>query len=278
MSFPGLTMMSKLPEFKNLYESIQTLGYTTNLKVVTDFSSKDSFASLTTTKLLDLTSNNTDFYNGYSATVGSSDGDIVFAGTVGGNTKHDYGTSGINTIVTQPSWASELHKNSAVWSFVCWFALDPLYYTGGPGDFAPLIYSSLSFSSGVTARTFPCIELGVYNDGSTYDGPYVNIFRSTGVAAGVCSASSLGFPSLSHWHFLGIALDEASNTCYFQLDGDHETTTCTFSSPSSTSTADKMSSWGPYAGASSSFAMWQGTALSSTQINNIYNATKEKFS
>ncbi len=258
----------------NLFTALQHLSLTTNLKVCLDAGVAASYTS--GQKWLDLAGSGYDFFLGADGAATGTD--PTFNGVVGAQTKSEYwsfdGGDYFTYDTTNEAWMQTLHKDNAIFSFVCWIYLGSvgpdigIWGTAGTGAAA----------TGVTVKMATnTISVNVYNAGAV-----------------VKTATSTPEAKAGGWYFLGAGLNETGNTAAFvtklpasPLSGNEsvETTTFTYSSPAAGSATYTMglASGGnaaalpPNNSRMASLAIWQGTALTTTQLLNIYNATVAKF-
>lgn len=109
---------------KSLYTSISELSLTTNLKLCLDYGDSTCYSG-SGQNIYDLTSNDTDFYNGSGS--GSDSADMTFNGTAGSLDKDTYfkwsAADYMSLTTANPTWVENLHKSGTAFTFfvVWWF-------------------------------------------------------------------------------------------------------------------------------------------------------------
>ena len=268
--------MSAGVEGTHFLDILQAGSLDTNLKCCLDAGARASYGGSGQT-WLDLTTNNADFYLGPDGT--SSAEDPTFNGVAGGLSSDEYfsvdGGDYFRIVGSNPSWIDNLHKDNAQFTILSWI------YPGSATD--------------------NCQIFGTRGEGNSNVGVdhYLSHFqivllheRNVGLAVGdglgnlVMSAFDLDWSGTA-WQMTGVSVDEAAgasgsflfkDTTTFAFDG-------TYSSPSSsaaTYAAEILGAGNAQFPAVSGtriamFAIWEGTALSTTDISDIYNDTKGRF-
>lgn len=263
---PGIAsqmMQRGLDKGSSLRETVNALGLTTNLKLLLDAGDLASVASGSQTKWLDVSGGGYDFFRGSDATSQASD--PTFNGTVGAQSANEFwsfdGGDYFTYDTTNESWMDALHKDSAAFTILGWAKLTtsdfPLFATGSPGV-------RVNFSQTASTVTF--------NVGNS-TGPSFRAF--TGLMSATIPTGDT---------FFAIRVDEANNTWSVVFNATATTDTCTYTSPTTSSSSTTMTiatgdigSPAPSGSRLYSLALYQATALTTTQIASVYNASKGKF-
>ncbi len=260
---------------KALIDIIISLRLDDDLQLCLDAGDADSYTS--GQKWLDVSG------NGYDFTLGASDSaegtDPTFNGTAGGLTSNEYfeydGGDFFEYDTTPEAWMNTLHKDGAVFTIIHWF-----YKVEEPNI---RVHVGTQKPSG-TGMTF---------EHSAGDGMSVVAFDDAGLATvldvSVDPAFNLSEPA---WHFVAVSLDEPAGAggSFFYINGDYaqvsssNTFDATYSSPSTNGSnemqigADGKGNL-PFAFGtrSAELAIWQGTALTKTNLDSIYSRTKGRF-
>jgi hypothetical protein len=264
---PGLAVAphSVLNTRSTLFEVIHGLGLNANLKLCLDAGDRGSVASGSQTKWLDVSGNGHDFNRG--STTSSESSDPTFNGTVGAQSSSEFysfdSADWLRYDTTNETWMENFHKNNALFSVAGWVNGSTIPVFGTTGDPTGL--------GGVGAYLLSHTSSGLTFTARNGSG---NAFTKTfnhGVSAS--------------WRFIGMRVDEASNTTTMIINDQESTSACTYSSPSSSAASQTME-LGAYGGAEqpassgarmASLAMWEGVALSVASLRNIREATRGKF-
>lgn len=267
----GNDLRLEQPDFaagnQTFLQIITGLSLTTNLEVVLDAGDSASYTS--GQSWLDRSGNGFDFFLG--ATSGSEASDPTFNGSAGGLSASEYwsfdGGDRFTYDTTNETWMQNLHKDNAIFSWAIWA------YLGASGQ------QGLFGTAGGIGGTN--IGVGVYINSSTN-----YRFRASGgaVAMEMTHSAAIG---TAGWHFFGGAVNEATgaNGARMVYDGSAEQFTSTYTAPSASSASQTMgiASTGGTSNALLSggrmamAAFWEGTALTSTNLTDIYDATKGRF-
>lgn len=252
----------RLPVLK---EVLYSLSLTTNLKLCLDAGDVNSFPSSTGTKWLDVSGNGYDFFRGADGSASSDD--PAFNGLVAGQSANEFfsfdGGDRFVYDTTSESWMDALHKDNAKFSMVGWFRLVNSVTT---------IFGNSDAVPGVTVGLEPATDTLSF---IVYRPPAFPAFSET---------ISINVPTGDV--FVGVRVDEAANTWAAVVNGTAVTgASCTYSSPSSAAAGGRMGigdnggglSRAPSGTRVYAFAMYEQTALTTTQMISIYNASKAKF-
>jgi hypothetical protein len=254
------------PARPTLQETLEALGLTTNLKLSLDAGDEASYTS--GQKWLDRSGNGYDFFRGADGSATASD--PTFNGTPGGRSSGDYwsfdGGDYFRYDTTNETWMNNLHKNSASFSLAAWIYMP----TAGTID---LFGTNRKLTSNIGIELQGAVDTGF--SGLVTDGAGGAVFTAT--ASGALSANA--------WHFVALRLAEASNTFSWVIDGAVSTQACTYSSPSASNATYTMEIAAIGNGVTgtangcrmAAFSMWEGVALTTTQLTSIFTATRTVF-
>lgn len=256
----------------SLYGIISSLGLTTNLKLCLDAGDANSYdPAVQTAKWLDTSGNGYDFYRGTS---GAGDGaEPTFNGSAGGLSSAEYfsfdgGDYFLYDSATE-AWMNNLHKDNAAFSFLF------VVYLGGT---AP---SQRFFSTNTTSTNIGAI-VGVTTASNT---GRLDIGKG---GSGALSIDTAGTIAAGAWKVFQVSLNEATGAsgALFKFNSaTAEAFTSTYTSPSASDSAGTASIGGAPDGTRlltsgsrlACIAAWEGTALSATNLTDIYNAIKGRF-
>jgi hypothetical protein len=269
-SFTNRTLLQRLTDEKLL----------TNLKLCLDAGDSASYSG-TGQSWLDTSGNGHDFFRG--TTSGSQASDPTFNGTAGARTAANYwlfdGGDIFTYYTTNETWMQNLHKNNAAFSFAAWmYAVD----------------SAINHGVFATAQD-DTTETGVVaylND----NGTNLNInFIVRNAGAAVLSVGTLGEVgggalTSGAWNYVSMSLNEATGAggILWNCNGTAiaEVEDSTYSSPA-TGSASQTMTLGTGGGSAGSpmpsgsryamLAMWEGTALTAQQLDNIFQVTRGRF-
>jgi hypothetical protein len=253
------------------FSAAQRQGLTSGLKLCLDAGDINSYSG-SGQKWLDTSGNGYDFFRGTSGSSESSD--PTFNGTAGGQSSSEYwsfdGGDFFRYDTANETWMNNLHKNNALWSAALWVRLVnttteyPLFATMNAGmQHTGVMLSTNGF------------------DGNDPGALFLNVYNGT-QSFGLNIATTAEFTA-NTWSFAAITLDEAAGTCTLQINGTQEAKSGTYSNPSSGNASITMrlgSDEGNPAPAGSRMAqvwIWEGGALSTTQLTDLYNVTRSKF-
>ena len=253
---------------QTLSQILTTLSLTTNLKLCLDAGDSASYSS--GQSWLDRSGGGFDFFRG--ATSGAEASDPTFNGSAGGLSSSEYwsfdGGDYFLYDSAQETWMDALHKDNAIWSWCAWA------YFGSVATAQAVIGDAQGVGNGVGVSVYvnstASYKLRVHNTGQAID----LTFATTTVSAGA-------------WHFLAGSLNEATgaNGANLFLDGTNEQFTSTYTSPAAGTATGALRLGGTGNNTSllqsgsrlAEVAMWQGTALTPTDLTNIFNASKGRF-
>ena len=253
---------------------IAGLGLTTNLKLCLDAGDANSYnPGVQTAKWLDTSGNGYDFYRGTS---GAGDGaEPTFNGSAGGLSSAEYfsfdGGDYFSYDSANEAWMNVLHNDGTVWSVFCvFYAADTtadkyMFSTGASVGSTGVESGTMVKVLSTNALSFFCV-----NTSGTTGG--------TSVASTVCTANT--------WGVLGWGLTEnggAGASSYIEKDGtgtwNAANSRVNANTPGAATIGAMSDKSGPFASGSrlACLAIWQGTALTATNLSDIYNAIKGRF-
>lgn len=242
-------------------EVINEIGLTSGLKLLLDAGDRESVASASQTKWLDVSGNGYDFNRGSGS--GSDSADPTFNGTIGRQSSGEYYSSDggdyFSYDASNETWMDNLHKNNAVFSFAGWWWLTA---------------SNNLFATGATP-----VDIGIrFVYSSTSDRIEFDCNAGTGSAAADLNVSLSDLPT-STWVFVAGAYTESTGSLSVSVNGQTGTASGTYTSPSSASATFALRiAWVATNGTRlANFAMWEGTALSSAQQQRLFQETRGKF-
>lgn len=259
------------PTPKSLYDTINDLGLTTNLKLCLDAGDDASYdPAVQTTKWLDTSGNGYDFFRGTSTSGDAAE--PVFNGTAGELDLQNYwyfdGGDYFTYDTTNETWMNNLGVNNHKVSVLF------IGYFSTPTNVFPCIFSTQTtgVSNGVslyqqTDRTFRW-QVG---NGTAGDDTVIAV------------------PAITNqtWVIASFSIDESvgAGGCLRNLNGSSSSTSSTISTPA-TGSAATMNIAGRNAGATmvqlngsrlACVAIWEGTALTSQNLTDLYDALKGRF-
>ena len=270
----GQSTFSSNPKF---IDTLTDNSLTTNLKLCLDAGDENSYTS--GQSWLDLSGGGYDFFLG--ATGSAEATDPTFNGSAGGLTSAEY-----FSIVSEPeyltydsaleTWMNNLHKNSANFSMCFWLWPTSNHDAGNQQPFD---------TSGNGNKTGTFLYFA--------DNDQLRLFIKNGSSTVFTVRADDINMTFDEWHFIGLRIDEASNTGFMYIDGDYwqvsssNTFACTYSSPS-TGAADgppKLLSTedvdgGAYFYDGTRFAgvvIHEGGGLSKANMDTLYAATSPRF-
>lgn len=254
-----------VPTTGSLFGIISDLGLTSGLKLCLDAGDAASYdPAVQTAKWLDTSGNGTDFFRGTTASVQSMD--PTFNGVGGGLSSAEFWSSdgsdyfGYDT--SMETWMHDLYKENAVWS--CIAVAKPTSVSA----------SKVIFASGATSR----IRFNIQQPGGN-----LRIFGYNGGATSIaCDAAAA--VNVNAWNVVGACVDDTSDSCRVFTNGVNEEFAVGYTSPPTTNAGGASFLVGKDTGTSTympenfaCIAVWQGVALTSAQLTDIYNAIKGRF-
>lgn len=253
----------------SLINTLSNLGLLTNLKLCLDAGDSNSYDGSSQT-WKDLSGGAYDFYRGTGS--GSDASDPTFNGTAGKQSSGEYfsfdGGDWLTLAQSNPAWVNNLHKDSAKLAMCAWF-YTPNTATG--------VSEWLFGTEQATASIGVAFGVGGAADGDVSFGELNGATPST--------MSSTARMTSAQWSFLAASVDEAATTGILQINGTQETKTFSYTSPSASAATNTahIAALGDTTKALrsgdrlASFAIWEGTALTTTQLTSIFTATRGKF-
>jgi hypothetical protein len=261
----------------NFLTLLTSLSLTTNLKLLLDAGDSSSYTS--GQKWLDRSGGGYDFFLG--TTSGAEASDPTFKGTAGGESTSEYwsfdGGDRFQYDTTNETWMQDLHKDSAVWSAAMWF-----YW---PSSTEQTLFGDVGVLTPTGVQAF--IDTIATGPGHGNDGPGTGVPNlRVGNAAGVAllTANTNGRFTAGRWNFFGLRLNESAGTGAFVCNGMEDTFTSTYSSPAAGNAGSTFQLGGvdggtalPSGSRMAFVAIWQGTALTTAQLNSIYKGSVGRF-
>jgi hypothetical protein len=254
-----------------MIDVIQRQGLTTNLKLCLDAADGNSLPAAST-KWLDTSGNGYDFFLG---TTGGADAtDPTITGSQDGRSSGEYLSHDTADFMrydtTNETWMQNLHKDNAIFTLVSW-----VYMPSFGGSFG--VFGTRGAAAGNTGTSFTyagsALQIGIQNAGTS-----------------VLLNTRSGGASTNTWTFSAVSLNEATgaNGCIIQVNGSQELFTSTYASPAAgnASFTAEISARGngnsPLSNISNgarmaAFMAWEGTALTSAQLNALFTATRGRF-
>lgn len=259
----------------SLYQIISSLGLTTNLKICLDAGDSASYnPSVQTISWLNTSGTGYNFWRGNTSSAASDD--PTFNGSAGGLSSSEYWSvdggdffSSTNRTAV-PTWISNQHKNNALFSFACTF-----YMTSSTSPIGMFLTAS------GLASNQPGIII-------TTDTSRKFVFSVRGASGNVFSLTSTTAFNATAWNVAQLSIDEANNAYILNINGTVETGTCTYTSPDANDVfafprigitgyaANTPNTFAPTGTRYAEIAFFD-TALTSTNLTNIYNKIKGRF-
>ena len=264
-SFPAGTLLAAL----------QRLGLTNNLQVCLDAGAAASYDGSSQT-WTDLSGNGNHFYRG--TTSGSDATDPTFNGTSGNQTSSEYfsydGGDRFKLSIAIPAWQSAMHQPGAVFTMLQWA------YVGNLTALAP---SQAGFGCGDAVAAADGRFVSFSNSASTQNALSIGITNDTVAAFGNKSTILV---TNNAWQMVAVSVDTGGNAINFAVNGTTETRSSA-QSQSLTSTASPsplVIGAAANDGTASAIngcriaatAIWS-RALSTTELTNIFTATRARF-
>lgn len=255
-----------------LIDILTDLGLTDSLELCLDAGDSDSYSS--GQSWLDTSGNGYDFFRGADGSAGADD--PTFNGSAGGLSSAEYwgfdGGDFFTLDQSNPTWVNNLHKDGATCTFLAWIYLvsaddgdsEDVVFTWGASPF-----TGFNVSIDPTDATYPFI-------------PYVRV-RNAGTQVYITSPAPL-VANPDAWNFIAISVNEVANAALWQVNGDVNSDTATYSSPAAGDASDTMR-LGTYQAGSDFFSNGVrlgalggfSAALSAAQMNAVFQATRGRF-
>lgn len=252
---------------QTLYQIISGLSLTTNLKLCLDAGDSASYnSSVQSIRWLDTSGLGYDFFRG--ATSSAEATDPTFNGTAGGLSSAEFwsfdGGDYFTYDTTNETWMNNLHKDSAIYTL--FFVFD---YVASNNQ---ALFSSRGTNQGINFRRNSANQLAIdiFNDAS-----------ATNLTTTTTATTNTG------WNVGAVSIDEGAGTGVFMLNGSTETFTSTYAGTVSTSNVTSTVKIATRATAAAltavsgskmaCFSAWEATALTATNLTDIYNQIKGRF-
>lgn len=253
---------------KSLYQIISDLGLTSSLKLCLDAGDAASYdPAVQTDKWLDTSGNGCDFFRGTGA--GSDAADPTFNGTAGGLSSAEYWSFDSGDYFkydsTNESWMNNLHKRNAKLSVV-----------------AVVWLPNLGVQQAIIGNIVLATDIGIRVQVSSSE--TFQLVNYYGPTADFVMRSSQTVTPLA-WNVLGMSYDDAAPQGYIHINSSVEAFSAPYHSPSS---SDAIYTLDVAAGGNGQrrfgsaarlacLAIWEGTALTSQNLTDIYDAIKGRF-
>ncbi len=252
---------------QTLYQIINGLGLTTNLELCLDAGDSASYnSSVQTVRWLDTGGLGYDFFRG--ATSSSEATDPTFNGTAGGLSSSEFwsfdGGDYFTYDTTNETWMNNLHKDNAIYTL--FFVFD---YVASNNQ---ALFSTRGSNQGINFRRNGANQLAI------------DVFNNSSV--GNLTAVSTATTNTG-WNIGAVSINETAGTGVFMLNGSTETFTSTYTGTVSTSNVTSTTKIATRATAAAltavngskmaCFSAWEGTALTATNLTDIYNGIKGRF-
>lgn len=253
---------------QSLKDIIDGLSLTTGLKLCLDAGDSNSYnPSVQTAKWLDTSGNGYDFYRGNSSA--GDPQEPTFNGTAGGLSPSEYwsfdGGDYFTYDATNEAWMDNLHKDGSTFSLVAAF------YRNSGSDLVRI------FTTGSNNTAIGCRILISATS-------ILNFIIANGSASQTVLQATTAVNS-SGWTVLGLSYDENTGNWVSVINGSVDSGTQTFTAPS-TSNASMVARIGVQVGVvggntantrQSLQAIWEGVALTSAQLTDLYNEINQRF-
>lgn len=256
-----------------LIDIITGLGLTSGLKLCLDAGDAASYdPAVQTDKWLDTSGNGCDFFRGSGT--GSDAADPTFNGTAGNLSANEFfsfdGGDFLRYDSTNEAWMNNLHKNNAV------YTIFSVFYIPYSTTSSQVFFGTRGRYQGVSARcviSTDITELGVWQN---LGGANLNVTTPN-------TRNPSGFSTY------GLSVDEPTGAGVVNLDGTTTTFTATYTGTTSSTkpagtctigarTEDASNDQILQNGAKIAMtAVWEGTALSSAQLESLRNAVRGRY-
>lgn len=265
---PSILRRVAAPGYMNLYEILQGLGLTANLKVCIDVADADCYSG-SGQNINDLSGTGTHFFRG--TTSGSEGSDPTFNGSAGGNSADEYfsydGGDQTYCQLSVQSWMSAMHQNNAVYSLLAVF-------------FIPTGFDGLSTPCNLITTGNVGIQFRVSNTGGKFPVNSLQIRVGDGTMGNELSQFLDGIPVANAWNCYGLGFTESSGNITYarHTPGGFGYTDYaagfTYPSPSASaaSNAVRLMETAPANCRLAMAAIWQGTHINAAQFASITSA------
>ncbi|MBZ9850122.1 LamG domain-containing protein [Mesorhizobium sp. CA14] len=251
----------------NLYQQLDKLGLTSNLRLCLD---AGAAASLPTgsTKWLDLSGGGYDFFRG--VTVGAEGSDPTINGTANARSSAEFLSFDGGDYLTYDSanegWMNNFHKAGAQWTVATW------------------IWYAASTSAGFIGTNGNSVSPG-FAVGMNGSGKLATIVHNNSTQI-INNATAASIPT-GGWCFLANSFDSSGGATgnILAINGAYETATATLNSPSASNAAVTMQIGSrangtvplPNGSRMAGFMIWEGRALNQAELTAVFNATRVRF-
>lgn len=243
-----------------LKDTLSNLGLTTNNKLCLDAADPNSYSG--GQKWLDVSGGGYDFFLGADATASSTDPLFI-------SKKQGFQFDGGDYFLydtTPESWMDNIHKDNAVFAILAWIYNPAPSFQGIIGNMTLTTEVGFAFHCGAGVPTF-------------------TVVNGSGIA---CNLSFTSAPiTTARWSMVALTLTEATGAggAIGFCSGATHALTSTYTSPSASAGTNSLAIGAQKAGAAflpngarvAMLAMWEATALTVTNLNAIFNATRGRF-
>jgi hypothetical protein len=252
---------------ESFFTIIGRLGLSSGLRLCLDAGDAASYTS--GQSWLDRSGNGYDFFRGANNTATTDD--PTFNGSAGGLSVNEFfsfdGGDFFRYDTTNETWMNNLHKDGAKFTIIGWI------------NTVSAAVAQPVFGNGQGVKTTVGIEFG---------GSNLNVLRlriGNGGGAFARLAETAATLSFGTWIMVSVTVDEAATTGFLGVDTTITTFTSTYTSPSASNAGQTMEI-GARGNANSPFAngskiaavmVWEGVALTSSQVQSVYGATRDRF-
>jgi hypothetical protein len=250
---------------QSFIDTLTRLGLTNGLKLCLDAGDAASYTS--GQKWLDRSGGGYDFFRGVDGTATTDD--PTFNGSAGGLSTGEYfafdGGDWFTYDTTNETWMQNLHKDNSKFTILAWIWCNG--FATGAGIFGGTEGNIGSVGVDLAVSTSAVLQTRVRN----------------GTGANALSDNTVATVPSGAWTFVGASVDEAvgANGGFSVINGTQALFNSTFSSPSSSNATVtyQIGARGnnnfpmPSGNRIAFFAVWEGVALTSAQVQSIYEAT-----
>lgn len=256
------------PQYRplTLYEALRRNNLLSGLKLCLDAGDPASYVS--GQSWLDRSGNGHDFFLGAD---GSADaGDPTYSALTGERYINNYWSFDAGDYftydTTNETWMQNLHKDNAIFTLMAWVRLGSLAANQGLFGNSQAVATNIGTHWLVTTAGLQSI--GIANGSGSF----------------ALNPGSTTVNPIGAWRCLGVSLTEGTGLTWF-ANGVTDTDPATYTSPSSSDATFtcQIGSRGnnntPLTNGSrmGGFMAWEGVALSATQMNAFFNATRKVF-
>lgn len=257
-------LLSSTVRNATLLSTLTALGLTTNLKVCLD--AGDALSYTSGESWLDRSGGGYDFFRGASGS--SSTDDPTFNGVPGDLTNGEYWSFDGGDLFTYDSanetWMENLHKANAKLTIAVW--VNPAAVSSTQG-----LFRTKNSGNAIGA------EFQIINGGRP------QFLASNGAGNVFASANVGGTTTTGAWNFMAASIDTVAGSDICMRNATQATGAGVYSSPSASAASKTMGIADPAiqpilnGGRMAMFAMWEGSALTASQLTSLHDATRGRF-